>query len=598
MVESSDAPRRRTGRILLVATLLAVTLALLAIGAFRWASGTARHETDLAAAQMARAHATGLASEMQKFRLLPLVLSEYPDARAVLEDGADVAVERLNRRLELLAGRTDAAVIYVISPEGMTIAASNWRLPTSFVGENYGFRPYFREALRNGAAEMFALGTISGRPGLFIAQRIADGDRALGVIVVKVEFDAIEAGWARQDGVTMVTDRNGVVIITSRPEWRFRATRTLSQAERETIRRTIQYGGLTLEPLGVAQRAGAIRFAGDAERFRAARIASPLAGSRLTYFQPMQAAEARAQANARFALLIAALLFALGFAWAWRSRVRRQAQAEAQRALEGEVAARTADLSEANARLVAESRERAAADKRFRAAREELAQANRLGSIGQITAGVAHEINQPVAAIRTFAENAGRFLDRGTPAPARENLETIVDLTDRIGRITGELRTFARRGTPPVDAVGLDGVIDGALMLTGDSIRTGGVTLQRIGDAGGLRVIADRVRLEQVLINLIQNALDALEGHRDPRIVITVAAGQGPVVTIDIADNGPGVRADIVDQVFTPFITGKRAGLGLGLGIARDIMREFGGGLDLVGSPIGGAAFRATVRRA
>ncbi|RHW17562.1 sensor histidine kinase [Sphingomonas gilva] len=582
-------------RWLLSALTAAVLAAAVIWGAARWAQTSARAEADAAAQEMARSHAGLLASELQKFRLLPLVLSEYPDARAVLQRDDPAAVARLNDRLALLAERTDAAAIYVIGRDGMTIAASNWRLPTSFVGQDYGFRPYFREALANGAAELFALGTISGRPGLFIARRIEGEGQALGVIVVKVEFDALEAGWARQPGMTFVTDAHGVVIITSRPEWRFRATRPLDEATRAEIRRSIQFGALPLAPLGLDETGGAVRAPGGDGRYRLAEAPVPLAGAHLSYLQPLAPAEASAAANARFAVLSGLILAALAFAGLWRARVRRRALEEASQKLEGEVVARTAELSEANARLVAESAEREAADRRFRAAREELAQANRLGSIGQITAGVAHEINQPVAAIRTFAENAGRFLDRAEPDQARGNLTHIVALTDRIGRITGELRTFARRGTPAMGAVVLDSVIEGALLLIGDRIRAGRVTLDREGDAR-IAVVADKVRLEQVLINLIQNALDALADTPDPRIAITVAPGER--VTIDVADNGPGIAPDIADQLFTPFVTGKRDGLGLGLGIARDIVREFGGRLDTVEGPLGGATFRITLRRA
>ena len=250
--------------------------------------------------------------------------------------------------------------------------------------------------------------------------------------------------------------------------------------------------------------------------------------------------------------------------------------------LEIEVAARTSDLVDAN--------------RRFRAAREELAQASRLGTIGQITAGVAHEINQPVAAIRGFAENAGKFLDRGDAGKARDNLGTIVSLTERIGAIIAELRSFARRTTPTMGPVDIGPVIDGALLLVGDRIRENGVAIERVGEVAGLCCVADRVRLEQILVNLLQNALDALAGRPDPRIRIeTVAEGE---VVITVADNGPGVDPDVADNLFTPFVTGKADGLGLGLGIARDIAREFGGTLDHIASPLGGAAFRLVVRRA
>ncbi len=270
-------------------------------------------------------------------------------------------------------------------------------------------------------------------------------------------------------------------------------------------------------------------------------------------------------------------------------------QVESRRALEKEVQARTSELSEANRRLTEESHERERSDRRYRLAREELAQANRLSAIGQIIAGVIHEINQPVAAIRSFADNASSFLDRKQPGKAKQNLGTIAELTARIGAITAELRTFARRGTPAIGALRIGDVFDGALLLLGDRIRAGGVTIDRRGD-DDIEVRADRIRLEQILINLIQNALDALEATPDP--VVRIEAEGGSPVTILVADNGPGIDPAVADDLFTPFVTGREEGLGLGLGIARDIAREFGGELELANSPLGGAAFELRLERA
>jgi two-component system C4-dicarboxylate transport sensor histidine kinase DctB len=218
-----------------------------------------------------------------------------------------------------------------------------------------------------------------------------------------------------------------------------------------------------------------------------------------------------------------------------------------------------------------------------------------LSAIGQIIAGVIHEINQPVAAIRAFADNASSFLERKQPEKAKQNLGTIADLTTRIGAITAELRAFARRSTPAIGFLRIGDVIDGALLLLGDRIRAGGVTIDRRGDEE-LSVRADRVRLEQILINLIQNALDALEGTANP--VVRIEAKEGPPITIVVADNGPGIDPAVADDLFTPFVTAREDGLGLGLGIARDIAREFGGELETAKSPLGGAAFRLRLERA
>jgi two-component system, NtrC family, C4-dicarboxylate transport sensor histidine kinase DctB len=585
----------RPGRSFAVAVVGSIlALGLFWVAASRWASERALANAELGATQMARTQVGLLASELQKFRLLPLVLTEYPDVRMVLEDAAPAVAARLNGKLELLSSRTDAAAIYLIDRNGRTVAASNWRLPTSFVGQVYGFRPYFRDALRNGAAELFALGTVSGRPGLFIARRVESEGRILGVIVVKVEFDRLEAAWARQPGPTFVTDRHGVIIITGRPDWRFRSTRPLGPAEIAEIRRARQFGTLPLPPLGLVADGAVLREGSG--RFLPAQAPTGLDGGTLHYLRPLAADEAGAAATARAAILAALVLVILGLALLYRAREKRQLRDEARRALESEVALRTAELRETNERLTEQSRERERADRRYRSAREELAQANRLGSIGQITAGVAHEINQPVAAIRTFAENAGTFLDQGKAERARSNLGLIVELTARIGAITAELRRFARRGAPAIDAVEIAPVVDGALLLIGDRVRAAGAIVERGGEQAGIRVVADRVRLEQVVINLLQNALDALEGRAAPLIRISVTYADRVVIEID--DNGPGIPSAIADQLFTPFVTGKPDGLGLGLGIARDIAREFGGDLDLAPSALGGTAFRIVLRRA
>lgn len=581
---------RSTRSLVLLAAAGAVLLALIAILAFRVAQQQAVSATDRAAAQLARDNAGLFASELQKFRLLPLVLAEYPDVRAMLETRDTAVAERINARLELLAQRTDAAAIYVLTAQGRAIAASNYRLPASFVGQDYGFRPYFQGAVRDGGAELFALGTVSGRPGLYLARRIGDAARPLGVIVVKIEFEAMQAAWARQQGKTLVTDPHGVVIVTSEPRWRFGTIGRLGADDRAAIRATRQYGSLPLDPLPLTIDGADARMGGETPGNRLATTQIPLAGAQMRVLYPLDPAMRSANANARLVSLGALIVIAGALLLLWRARERRLIQIAAQRALEGQVAERTAELRETNAQLVAESSERALADQRYRAAREELAQANRLGSLGQITAGVAHEINQPVAAIRSFAENAQGFLARGDSGRADENLGRIVDLTQRIGTITAELRNFARRRTPETGAVDVDAVIESTLLLIGDRVRAQGVVLERTGPVG-LHVTADRVRLEQILINLIQNALDALAGQKAPVIRIITARTDARIM-IEVADNGLGVAPELAGELFMPFVTGRAEGLGLGLPIARNIAREFGGELSLVPSPLGGAAFR------
>ena len=209
---------------------------------------------------------------------------------------------------------------------------------------------------------------------------------------------------------------------------------------------------------------------------------------------------------------------------------------------------------------------------------------------------MAHEINQPVAAIRTFAENATTFLDRAATDNARANLKQIVSLTERIGTITAELRAFARRKTPAEGNAELGSILDGTLLLLGERAR-GVVTLRMPRGLRQVVVRGDRIRLEQILINLLQNALDAIQGAKEARVLVQ-GAREGEAVRLSVIDNGPGVDPEIADTLFSPFTSAKPGGLGLGLAIARDIAREFGGDIVHAPNPGGGTAFHLLLKAA
>ncbi len=584
---------RRVVAFFLAALALVLTLAFVA--ADRWSRITARDNAELAAQSVARANQGLLVSELQKFRLLPLVLAEFPDVAEVLANANPEATAHLNAQLELLAGRTDAAVIYLIGQDGVTRSASNWRLRTSFVGQNYGFRPYFRGAMRDGASELFALGTVSGRPGLYLARRIDQNGRALGTIVVKVEFDRLEKAWGIDGGIGLVTDPHGVILVTSRPAWRFKTTEPLSRRALEDAVRTLQFGPSppARAPLSLSGSQASVGAGRRQEPYVAGTLPAPIDGGRLTALVPLQPFLEDARRVALLwglaILLVAGAIVAVLLRQWDRQRMLLQSRA----ALSLEVERQTAELRDTNARLLVESQEREEATNKYVAAREDLARANRLGTLGQITAGVAHEINQPVAAIRTFAENSTKLITRGRPEDAQLNLGRIIALTERIASITSELRSFTRRKTPvPVQAT-LGSIVDGALLLLGAKASSQiEIAVSRTDREHVL--VGDRVRLEQVLINLLRNALDAV-GKRPGAIQLTASA-QGDRMIIRIVDRGPGIDPAIRERLFTPFETAKSGGLGLGLAIARDIAREFDGDLwlDPVEGP--GAAFIVSLR--
>ncbi|MFM6853462.1 MAG: sensor histidine kinase [Sphingopyxis sp.] len=244
--------------------------------------------------------------------------------------------------------------------------------------------------------------------------------------------------------------------------------------------------------------------------------------------------------------------------------------------------------------ISAEQRENA---RRIDDLKDRLARANTLSTLGQIAAGVGHEINQPLTVIGMRADNARRLMDTGRTADAHAALDDIVTLTRRIGTITGELRRFSRRADRRIGTASITAALAGMQLLLGDRITKTGTALTIHSTPPDIQVVGEQGRLEQVLVNLVQNALDALDaaGATGAGGAITITAMvDGPAARISIVDSGPGIPPEIAQQLFTPFSTSKPDGLGLGLVISRDIMMEFGGELALMDSATG-AHFMLTV---
>ena len=547
-----------------VAALLGVAVALAA----GWIAGARTRDTLISGARInAQLRAALLDSEIARFRLLPLALGDDRDVAATL---AGAPPRALNEKLESLARTTGAAAIYVISADGRTRAASNWRTPQSFVGSDYRFRRYFREASTRGEASQFALGTVSRHSGLYLARRTPLN----GVIVVKLEFDAIEAAWRRAGGDTYVEDPAGLVLVASDPGLRFAVARPILPAVLAALRREAALPESSAPVLLPPARGDLIE----------ARVPTSQPGWTLALRRAVGPAVAAAQRTAGLAALMAVLALAL-LIWGLRQRATQRQRRTSE--LEVAVAERTTELRR-------EIEERAALEARAADLREGLRQANRLATLGQVTASVAHETAQPVAAIRTYAETSVQLLDHGATEMVRDNLETIRRLSDRIGAVTAQLRGFSRRQPGEVRPLPLAEVLDGALLILKEQLRS--VRLERPAIGAHLQVMGGRVRLEQVFVNLLQNAAEALAGRHDPTITLRVTLGDG-LVWVRIQDNGPGIAPDIAARLFTPFATSRSNGLGLGLVIASDIMTELGGSLRWLAEE-SGACFELELRLA
>jgi two-component system C4-dicarboxylate transport sensor histidine kinase DctB len=536
---------------------------------------------------------------LERPRALPLVLSGDRDLVAALETGG-AAVDRLNRKLEGLIEGTQASVIYVTGPNGVAIASSNWRAADSFVGTSYSFRDYFSLAMRTGMAEHYALGNVSRKPGLYISRRVDSEDgKALGVVIAKVEFSRLEADWRIGGKPVYVADANGIVLMTSISAWRFDTIKPIDQQTRRTIADSLQFGNETLDLLPFSP----LRFidnstelihinspavnSGDYLRFI---LPVPTTSWHLHYLLPVEPTLMVEVQRMRLLMLAGMMpLIVLSGLWLRRRQKARQAEEVAARAraeLERRVDERTRDLQSAMDQLETEISGHQQTGRELQSVQQELVKANRLAILGQVAAGVAHEINQPVATIRAFADNARTLMNRQRLDEADENMKDIAALTERIGVITSDLKILARKGRAAAQPVSVKAVIEGAVVLLRSRFAGHMEALDIALPAETLMVSGSPIRLEQIVINLLQNALEAVEDKADGQVTISVREAADQVV-LSVADNGPGIAPDILEALFTPFNTSKDGGLGLGLVISREIAADYGGRIEVESNPSG-----------
>ncbi|MFC6584363.1 sensor histidine kinase [Sulfitobacter aestuariivivens] len=310
----------------------------------------------------------------------------------------------------------------------------------------------------------------------------------------------------------------------------------------------------------------------------------------------LSVAEAKQLALAQ-AAAVAALCLAFG-SLLYLAAERRRALSQANVQLEARVAARTTALRETNEQLRREAAEREEAQAALRRAQDDLVQAGKLSALGQMSAGISHELNQPLMAIRSFAENAVQFMERDRPERAAENLGRISDMARRMGRIIQNLRAFARQETGPQERVELGAVLTAAIDLTRSHVEDAGVRLIYDAPQRDVWVRGGEVRLGQVFVNLITNAVDAMAAAEEKQLDIAVV--KEGTVAVRFADTGPGI--EMPDKVFDPFYTtksvGETAGMGLGLSISYGIVQSFGGQIKGSNLEGGGALFVVTLEPA
>ncbi|CUW40969.1 sensor histidine kinase, transcriptional regulator of C4-dicarboxylate transport [Magnetospirillum sp. XM-1] len=536
-------------------------------------------------------YASTIRAALDRFSYLPATIALDREVIEVLEGEPDRA-DALSAKLETINAGARSASLYVMDRKGVTVSASNWRTPLSYVGNDYSFRPYFTQVMSAGAGHFFGIGVTTKLPGYFLASGVRGraGD-IIGAVVVKIDLETLEEDWGRGGDAVMVTDEDGVVILTSRPEWKYAVDGPVTEELRRKLDAIQRYGAVQLRALerrvllslGDAAR---LERNGDA-RFVAQAQALDEEGWTIHYLADWEAMESNVRSTAALAGL-GWIAFILLLLYLRQRRLVLKAKLDARDTLEALVALRTEALS-------AEIVERQRTEHHLRETQDELIHAGKMAALGQMSAAIAHELNQPLAAIQTFVASSRIFVERGDAATAGTNLSMIDDLCRRMAEIIRHLRVFARKSPVTPQVTDPAASVSRAVALLAVRLRQAEIDLVW-NPPEGLMVSGDPGRLDQVFVNLLANAIDAVADAPARRIVID-AVRVGGEVAVSVADSGPGLPSDVADRVFEPFFTTKEVGEGLGLGLSLSygIIRDMGGSIRADNRAGGGAVFVITL---
>lgn len=702
-----ERPRRALA--LLGALLLA--LALVALAA-HWAEQRETRQRRAALRAALDMHTLWLRGVTRQYAALPVLVGQQPEIATLLAQPQDPArQERVNRYLEAISDRAGAMALYVLDARGQALAASNWRSPETFVGQNYARRPYFAEAMAGRSSLFYGVGMTTGRPGLFLAEPLRQGGRVLGVVAVKVALDSLSASWARSPDPVLVRDRRGVSFLASYPEWRYRLSRPLTSEEQASLHESLAYGpDRQLPPLrwqaGPAAEPGeyllTTEVGGRARTFLAQDRSLPEFGWTLTVLADRDEILQTRRDTAAMAALALALAGMAALYWRLRER-RFQEQRQARRELEQRVQDRTRELQEAHAfrhamedsllvgmrardlsgaiiyvnralcrmtgyradellgrrppypywhpddlakhwsdsdaalngqaepsgfesrvrhkdghdvitrvytaplidadgvqrgwmSSVVDITEQKQAEAREQARQAQLQRTARLASLGEMASSLAHELNQPLMALSNFAAAAKALAQGGPPGMLVASLDDIQAQARRASEIVRRIRGMVRPGRGVTEQFELQDLVHTVLGWLQPELRARQVSVAVDLPADLPRASADRVLAEQLLLNLLLNALQAQDGQPAGRrwIGVEAAAADGRL-RVGVSDQGPGIAPEHAEHLFDPFFTTKPDGLGLGLKICRTIAESQGGHLSWQPRAEGGVRFEFTL---
>ncbi|WP_354691996.1 ATP-binding protein [Phytobacter sp. RSE-02] len=533
-----------------------------------------------------------LTFDISRYEFIPLSLSfDNNITESLRNSGENSTFGDINSRLKMLQTRIGAQAIFVVNSQGNIVFSSDAEASDSLVGHNVKYRPYFQRVKAGLTEHYFGVGTTHDVPGYYQSNGYFSGNEKLGAVVVKVDInDLLKNIQPGQENILL--DQAGVIVSTRHAAWLYHSLTKLPAHTLSEVNKEHKYLSTAISPLAFKKirtiNANAEEIMIDDTRYIMVRQYLPKIHMTLSTLSPVSILYKNIAV--RIALGTAILIFVVVsiFILAQRNQIihlrleNQQMLITAYNRLEELVRQRTQELETQRYELEVALRQRIASEEALLNMQKELVRSEKLAAIGRLSAGLAHEINQPLSAIGIMAANAVRFMAIAEHNEVKANLERISRLVDFIGRISNQLRSFSRNSDDVIQSVLVAGSIDNAMLLLGHRFKEHESRFVRHPPSYNLYCFCNSVRLEQVLVNIISNALEAVkERHNERRVSVQWYQQENDVV-IDIEDNGPGIPVSIIEHIFEPFFTTKKNhGLGLGLAISADIIRSYGGTISV-----------------
>lgn len=540
-----------------------------------------------------------LQSELNHFSNIVTIYSTNPllvNYLASLDSSSEPL--RINQQLLEIGQAAHALDIYLLRPDGEVVAASNWERKDSFIGSNFSFRHYVKQALREGVGFELAVGVVSGKRGIYFSSLVKQAGRVLGILVVKADVAKMEHSGHlfpqdRQFSF-MVQDAQQVIFLSDQPQWRLKTVALDGASQADLADQPDSHQPLAIHLNAVWQHLGFSLWQLDNSESQRQLLVHQDHFSKYPWQIKILASDSESTSNGILMALTLGISYValLSLVLFYRERqinIRQLKQSHHQ--LSGQVRLRTRDLSDTNAKLINEIEQRKIAEADLIATQEQLIQSAKLATIGQLSSSINHELNQPIAALSSYLQTTQKMVQKQMFDKVPANINRMHQLIERLNSIVSQFKNFSRKTSQPLSVVAIRTTVDNAIAIVGHHVQQHGVELKLKSPAQDIQVMAEPVQLEQVIINLLTNAVDALGEVDKPCISISICLEQR--VTIVIKDNGPGIEPHYLNQIFEPFFTTKsHHGLGLGLSISRRIIESFNGELLVENDRQGGAVFR------